>query len=394
MKSLLTLCLVFLLLTTSLALATETRVLSMGGVNDIVRDDANISLYPQTVAQYGGLFTVESSSDNMFNMGANWTMGESVLGAYFSRLNYEIYHELYNDQDTMDHKLSLIYGRPLGDIPFGFSFNYFGTSFESDFDFEESQNLWSLSRWEFQAGASFLEEKLDLSAGYGKTDWTDEGTGSGTEAGTLTAPDGASTLVFNARYWLEPRGKWQMVPHAAYAKDKEKMEYYYDGSVSSTDEIKVNAYRLGLGTNYQASERVMTVTDFGIMAEKVTRTQVLMFTDPNEENEAIEKTQYLPFFKVGLDAEVRDWLDLRCGVHTAWSKDTYQANPDGGDSNERIEKTGETMMYLGFGAHWGSLIIDGYMNDASFLHNGPYFISGNSTSGGLAGRLSLTYQFD
>jgi hypothetical protein len=83
MKSLLTLCLVFLLLTTSLALATETRVLSMGGVNDIVRDDANISLYPQTVAQYGGLFTVESSSDNMFNMGANWTMGESVLGAYF-----------------------------------------------------------------------------------------------------------------------------------------------------------------------------------------------------------------------------------------------------------------------------------------------------------------------
>ena len=73
MKRILTLTLALMFILTSVAFATNTRVMSMGDVNNVVRDDANIWLYPQTLLKYGGLFTLESDDEDVLTWAPTMT---------------------------------------------------------------------------------------------------------------------------------------------------------------------------------------------------------------------------------------------------------------------------------------------------------------------------------
>ncbi len=81
-------------------------------------------------------------------------------------------------------------------------------------------------------------------------------------------------------------------------------------------------FDFGFGTNYNVSDDVMTVTDFGVVIEKETYT----YTDADDADNNYEdeyKYTHLPYFKLGLDAVVKPWLDFRCGVVTTWEKENY-----------------------------------------------------------------------
>lgn len=393
MKRILFLTLALMVVLSGMAFATQTRVETMGMVNNIVIDDANIWLYPQTVVKYGGLFTVESNDEDAFHMGANWDMKNYTLGLYFSEDSYYTYYNNSDGNSNMDHRMTLLYGRELGGNPFGFAFNYYGEGRKNEDAFEANNFDWNMGRWEVGFGYTLMEGKLDLAAGYGKNMWNDE-VYDGDALAEATAPDGNSSLNIMGRYWMEGDGNWMYIPHASFMSHTEGLEYY-DGSgdVAYSNEWKYSQFDIGFGTNYNVSDDVMTVTDFGVVMEKETET----YAEPDDADAGYEyeyKYTHLPYFKIGLDAKVKSWLDFRCGVTTIWDKYNYTFTDDNPDNTQdRTYTDADTDIYLGFGMHWGDFTLDGMMDDSELLHNGPYFLTG-ADSDEMAYRLSITYKFD
>ena len=70
----LTLSMVFLICFSSMA--TETRVMTMGDNNNILLDEANVSLYPGRIIEYPNIAVGEFHNDNFTNFGINWTFNE------------------------------------------------------------------------------------------------------------------------------------------------------------------------------------------------------------------------------------------------------------------------------------------------------------------------------
>ena len=97
----------------------------------------------------------------------------------------------------------------------------------------------------------------------------------------------------------------------------------------------------------------------------------------------------LPYFKMGLEATVFDWFDLRMGGvnYWLWESLTY---PEGDNNLKLKAKYVMTEFYLGGGFHWGNLSLDAYTNP-QILNDGLYFINGSDTYP-FAYQVSLKYK--
>jgi hypothetical protein len=276
-----------------------------------------------------------------------------------------------------------------------------------------------------------MEKKLELAVGLAMTSWTDKEyyidyfhTVPDTIYGDYSKPDGNIDLTFNARYWMDPMGKYTLIPHFSFVSSKQGLDYhpgrmdsaFYDVQsivyrTNTVYEDKYSGFNLGLGMNYEASEKVLVVGDIGMWLETDKEKESYQFTDVVDIDGtptlvAVDTTledkwnwTSLPYFRLGIDAEVFKWLDLRAGVETWWvgrkyqpAKDSYEYVYEG--MIERKIGDVETDTYLGAGFHWNNLTLDAQM-DPQFLTNGPYFISGDNEDGysDFAWRLSLIYGF-
>ncbi|MEE9443868.1 MAG: hypothetical protein V3V99_14485 [candidate division Zixibacteria bacterium] len=378
------------LLAGSFVMASDTRVTTMGGVNNIVKDDANIWLYPSTINQYPGLFSTEIMTGNQWMAGANLGFNEDnpwVLGAYFSKLEYShSIFDAYGSGTNADNRLNLIYGRNFNDMPFGFSLSYFKTGSKVENDVIIGNNERALTKFGLGFGLSPMEGKLDLLLEFTTTSWTDKAYNLTEDAVLdMTKPSGNTEISFLFRYWMDPMGKCMLVPHGGLHLDKQGLELYSDGVLTNTYTNKETRFELGLGMNYEAKEDVLVVTDFGFMIESTS------YKNEPEGASAIESkmnTKTIPFFKIGIDAKVFKWMDFRAGVSNDW--EGYTSEPS--DVMKNSSSTASTMTYLGAGFHWGDFEIDASVNP-SFLNNGPDFITGTSTPG-WANMVSVLYWFD
>jgi hypothetical protein len=396
----------------AMAYATETRVLTMGDANNIVKDEANILLYPSTINYYPKLFIGEVQSSGtkdatpwMYKVGANMLFGESsetpwVVGAYFSteRYNSEILNDIRGFNFNNDNRISLYYGRIFGETPFGFNFNFYNQSSKNEDDTADYNYTWALSRYEFGFGISPLEKKLDLAAGIALTTWSDQ-----TYIGApfdmvedFTKPKSNMDLYASGRYWMDPMGGWGLIPHAMIVYSKQGLERYAGNASDSwvvgyTRKYTDVIFDIGLGMNYEATENVLLVTDIGLMLES--------YKDKNEPGDTIafytqasedkESNMTLPYFKIGMDGKVFKWLDFRAGVATKWQFDKQEPT----DYQTRKQKYASTTTYLGAGFHWNNLTLDASINP-QWLNNGPYFVTGqNYYSDYFANRISLKYMF-
>ncbi len=399
----------------AMAYATETRVMTMGEVNNVVKDDANILLYPSTINYYPKLFIGEvdayaneyplkqGGEDIIYKVGANLGFGEAsenpwVLGVYFSTepkvpsiLDYYFYDKA--NAIYTNNRISLTYGRVLGEIPFGFNFNFYNVSDKNE-DTTTSNNYdRSISTYEFNFGISPMEKKLDLAAGVAMTTWTDKDWEDPTLGVVdMSKPKGNMDLKLNARYWMDPMGGWVLIPHFGLMYSKEGMETYYDSAgtwtLDNTEKYTEVTFDLGLGMNYEATENVLVVTDFGF--NLASYKDKYEYTTPDTTTEWKESMLTLPYFKIGIDGKVFKWMDFRSGVVTQWVLDTYEPTSYEKDKS----KYAVTTTYLGAGFHWNSFTMDASINP-DFLTTGPYFISGEDVDSPnmLATRVSLKYMF-
>ncbi|MFH2037176.1 MAG: hypothetical protein ABIJ45_12295 [Candidatus Zixiibacteriota bacterium] len=426
----------------SMAQATESRLESMGmgnfwvdgyyynSYNSIIKDDANIGLYPSTINYYPNIFWGEvqyndaiewstkswwGNNDYFYKAGALFQIGEDnpwVLGAHFSTVPYGSY---YFDLDNYDdwtggtnHKLNLYYGRNLSDMPFGFTFGYYNSSYDmtenDDSSYYYGYNYeYKFNRMEFGFGLSPMEGKLDLALGFGLDSWTDkhwddsysDGAG-GYDSGLVeqTKPDGNFDFSFRGRYWMDPNGKFQHVPHVTFMSSKRGEEYYTDYTRTGetyaawqlyyTYKYTETIFDFGWGVNYDASEDVLVAADFGIALGSM-KWETDYADTSNTDSEYKEKMNAMPYFRMGLDAKIFKWLDFRAGVMSMWNgykeEESYTDTDDPTDYDaydyEYNEKFSTTTTFLGVGMHWGDLEIDAVM-DPEFLLNGPDFIGGGT----------------
>lgn len=377
----------------SAGFATMTRVLTMGDANGIVKDDANIWIYPSllydhpdiVVGEFGYSawdygyyniwnpyvnFDIENYDEyNEFtDFGVHYKFGEDnpfVLGVYFTTnqpnpyFPYSIANFDYYDYIERNDRLDLFYARMLGENKFGFHFAYLQGSYKYD-NGDEVTDEYSTSAYEFGFGLTAMQNKLDVAADIAFLSWTNAYYGE-----DITEPDGNMILDLNGRYWYEVDQKITLVPHAniSYYKvagkdEDEKLEYKY------------TAFDAGLGLNYTPAAGIMAIGDFGFLYEKYQDTYTY------EEDEETDKDNYftLPYFRIGLDAVVFNWMDLRLGCTSYWVNETNESDP--GDWKE-TEKYVETYTFLGTGFHWGNLTLDTYM-DPAILLDGFEFIRGNN----------------
>lgn len=420
--------------------ASQVRLLTMGENYDVVKDDDNIWLFPSTINYYPDMVIGEINGGNFSKAGTHWKLGDMMFATYFNKNGYGI--SIPDPSGTvggwstnMDQHIDLFVGMEVAGVMGGARLSYWGEGVKRENDpqilntgsfdpygLDHTNFDDSYRRVEFAFGASTMDGKADVSVQIGLNSWTEErnyaygiGAAAGDTTFTLydeTSADGCLDFSIMGRYFHEYNSDWTLVPHFAFSSGKNGLiaqdvlgvdtnsdgfDDRFDVWDAAEAESKMTSITLGVGTNFQASENVMTVTDMGLMIQKTTDELTLNVpagvTGVNPETYKQEdKPVYLPYFKFGLDAELRSWLDLRVGAVSQWcsTEETYEDNIVRG-STSVTESGVTTTTYLGAGFHWDDLTIDACI-EPGFLNNGPNFITGNTT-GGWATQVALLYNF-
>jgi len=359
--------------------ATDTRVLTLGDANNIVKDEANIFLYPSTINMYRGLVLGDVNSnyydavgEALYRVGAHYDFGEGkgVVGLYIDNRPQDIWWAPQQPDPGpntgIDNRLVLFYGRPFGDTQFGMNLSLHSDSYksETDGDATEQRNM-DLG---LQLGLT-LQEKLDLAAGFNMLTWTNKDV----DGEDIAKPKGNFSFNFDARYWYAFTDEVDFIPH---------FDFLYHGGgyeITDGDEVKETEMMLdlGWGVNIRPVDRVLLLFDLGINYD----------TDKEEltpqTGDAVETTtnmMSLPYYKIGLEGHVTKWWDVRLGAVKAWH----------GHNVKDVSKNGYAMTdtYLGSGFHFGNLTLDAWINP-DFVLNGPNFVSG--WQGDLAYQASIKY---
>jgi hypothetical protein len=387
MKKLLTLTMLLVLTVGVSAFATNTRVLTLGQNNNVLIDDANIFIYPSRINNYPNLATGEFYSDEFINLGMNWKFGEAkpwVLGTYFSN-GPTVYPEdffgnrfgefNYTEAGYLpsNRRINLIYGRQLGELNFGFGFDYIHSSYTSKVTNDQEKQ--KFSKYAFSFGLTPKEGNWDVSAGISIGSWTNKNT-NGID---LTKPDGYMDLFAMGRYFYKYNNTMVLIPHAGVAYGKHGQKYISEGpDIDSDIKSTYFGFQAGAGLNYTPVEKVLAVADFGIQYESYKNAWTGVYTRTDEK----ESYFYVPYWKLGIEGDVFSWLDVRLGAVNNWENFTYTDNYS--------TSSAYTQTYLGAGFNFNRLHIDVTL-DPTWLTHGPYFVSGDYTDH-MFEQLSVLYE--
>lgn len=360
MKKFIIISFVFVMLLSISAMASETRVRTMGDNNNVLLDDANIWLYPSRILDYPNLATAELGyySDEFDELGINWKLDDkSVLGTYFST-------------KYSDDRIDLFYGTDLGGSKFGAHLNFQNmstksendTTFTGDNNRERSQSFYDFT---FSLTEATGQWDVALNAGLGTfTNLDDSGL-------VISEPDGMYNFGLYGRYFQVKNPNYTLIHHIAVMSAKDG---YKDAGGSYAD--KWVGFEIGSGFNFTPSSHVLGVFDFGFKYIKYTY-------EETGESDYDNKVYALPYFKMGLDGEVFKWLDVRFGATSYWTNDK-----DEFESQSYTQKYAQNDTYFGLGFNWNHLHVDTEANPDFFLA-GPDFLSGASED--MSWNMSVTY---
>ena len=239
--------------------------------------------------------------------------------------------------------------------------------------------------------------KWDLAANFAFGTWTDDDTLGVKE----TEPDGFSSFSLEGRYFWVNNPTVTLVPHAGIEFGKRGVKEYAVNFIEQVDTSALDLTRkesafgfdFGVGMNYTSGRNMLAVCDLGIMYHKVS-TDIEYnqnFIDSGYVNsESNEKYLSIPYIKLGFEAEVFKWMDVRLGATSYWNVDKDELQTVLG-SFSSTSKSAENDTFMGFGLHWGKLYIDTY-TDPELILDGFNFISGSDDVEDMNAMVSVTYE--
>ncbi len=370
------------------AAATETRVLTMGDNNMILLDEANISLFPSRLLDYPNLAIGEFQPNDMTQLGIHWKPSKDrncVLGTYLHNNTAENHQYLpVNAPFGQNRRIDLLYGRMMGEHKFGFHLGYRqATDKDEKPDDKDEQSMHILR---LDLGLTPKGDKFDLAAGLELLGWSEKGTiAADSSQYDITSPSGNMAFFARGRYFKPISSLVTLIPHAEFRYGK----YEHDTSAVVNDTARliganknnVVTFDVGVGMEYVPATNVLAVLDFGIMYDVVNNEVDPASGDAYEIDEA---TFTLPYIKMGLDADVFRWMDIRFGATTYWRN---YARESGASKDTQGYPENDT--YLGFGFHWNRLHVDVHTDPKMFL-DGLNFISGAANN--MNFRISAVYE--
>lgn len=385
----LTLALVFVL--SAAAFASQTRVLTMGDNHVVLTDDANIWNWPSRLNNYPSLAVAEFGGGSFdFNrFGVHWQFGDTepwVLATYFeNNFNYSPYWGLPFTLNVpgQNRRINAFYARAMGTNKFGVRASYYSSGQNYEIA-DTSQFDDSFSYFEVSLGLTAADDSWDLAVTGGFGTWTDEVNGDTVES----EPDGLLDFAVLGRMFWESSPNYKYVPHAGIEYHKAGFDFFY-GTGASVETYKLTnlTLDLGIGQIYTPSNNVEAVLDLGLALERNKEEYTDVGTPANNYEDKWSYTT-IPYFKLGLDAEVFSWLDARFGATSHWQR--YKDEFEQGSSSEIFKQNyADNATYLGFGFHWGNLHVDTYTDPDLFL-NGFDFISGDG-NGDMNFMISAVY---
>ena len=356
--------------------ATETRVGSMGGVGFYLRDNSNIFVFPGTFLDYQnqvvGEFRVKND-DQFYSIGAHIPVSSSTaVGAYLnSPLNLIVPGGVI-DNVELNRASDIFYGTKMDNFNLGINLRIGMDKYTSDAD-----SLTESARY-IAVGAGISNKKMDLGLLL-------EFPGASLEEGSLERNYSGFGIGFNGRFWLEKKGKFQLLPlvYGYYGTSSREIKPGGGGTTQETDYGNLQLAG-GLGINYELNDDNLIV--LGLEAIGYSNYS----TDVKDAGESSISTMTLPGIYLGIESKVVDWCIARLGAAQVFQSTTFTSKPDGGDETETTSYETQFKMTFGLGIMFGNFLLDAAINEG-LLFDGPNFISG--TQEPIASRLSITYSF-
>jgi hypothetical protein len=375
---------------TSLSFATITRTKTMGRVGHFVYDDANLFSWPSTAVGFSDRFLLELGEDALGNASYDPMEGASFPngfggGALFSlnETNHLGFFVSGNDRNNgggdsdnyfplnLDDAITLMYGHGMKDLDVGVSFNL-GKSSNEQTAPEASQSKNSVGRMGIQGGITYWmkdDNSVDIAVEYTKTSIAVEAWDAGESAVVTTAEaDGFGTLAARARLFFNYTDDLQLVPFFEFEKDNRGVKKDSDADTEmETDKVETTTIDIALGINHFPTKEIQVVMVGGIRMSS---------RDSTYQGEKIMENsgKHIPYVKGGIDAELRNWLDIRAGVEKQLTSISNKGVV-GDHPPETRASSAEFQGYIGAGIHLGDWTIDTQV-DPNIFYRGPNFISG------------------
>ena len=396
-----------LVLATTFALSawsTETRVTTLGDANNVVKDEAGIFIYPALILDFSDLVLGEIGQvsiggglveTQLYRLGAHIDLGNQigVLGLYLDRKPYSLDGVNYRPNingNGIDHRIGLFYGRPFGDIDFGLGFILYRDSYSAEqflssdttivYDYSEDTQLQN-TNWKLLLGSSLMEKRLDIGVSIEKDSWkyTD------VAGEDITKPNGSTSFVLASRYWFARSESMNLIPHFTLKLTSVGYDSIFrvltnDGEMRYKS--KTTDLDLGIGLNLRPRDNILLIGDLGVDFISWSEEVKISITGSSDNYNWNRPSSYLPYFRMGLEAKLCKWCDIRLGAVRRWVRSTIEFPSDyQWPAQDRTERYGyaTTTTYVGSGIHLGDLSLDLWMDPDLLLH-GPYLVSGATSN--------------
>ena len=363
------------------AIATETRVGSMGGVGFYIRDNSNIYVFPGTFYTYSNQVIGElrvKEADYFYSVGAHLPVSSNAqIGVYLnSPLFWSIPGGVVEDV-TLDRTTDIFFGTRLSNFDLGLALRVAMDKDEDQID-PDTKSTESAQYFEIAGGIS--NEMMDLGLMFGLPS-------ASYELDDFKTSWGGFGASFNGRFWLKQKGLlFQFLPLivANYASTSSE----FDMGIPGVDKIEVDYGFLelsaGLGINYQINQDNLIVLGLEAIGYRQESEKV------KDGDEGTRTSMVLPGIYMGIESQISSWLIGRLGAAQTYTSITDTYKPDVGDEEEETNFEKEFKMTFGVGIEFGNFLLDAAINEG-LLFAGPNIISG--TFQDFAYRLSITYNF-
>jgi hypothetical protein len=372
MKRMCVLCVALFVLVMALpALATETRVETMGDQHMFIQDDYNIWTWTSTVNNYPRHLIVDHNSSGVSGDASRVGMivpfmKNAVVGAFFSNdyfyegnIGFPNYSWYWPNQ-----KLDLFYGYRATNFDLGLHVDWWGDKSEQGAA-NQSTSLVGL-----QAGVGFNANgnMFELQAGYHKLSYAYEPINSFNDS-TLN-DDGSSYISAGGRYLWAYNNMVTLVPALMFEQWKDKN--------LAGEEVKFTAFDIGVGCNTVPLQGTEFLTSLGVEMDKY---------EGKDAGTTVDDERYtaIPYVKFGADIQVKPWLNFRVGAQK-YIQATYE------NKLADIKETHPEFDYnIGAGIMLGDVQFDAEVS-RDWLNQGPYFLSGYD-GGWMFPKISFKYDY-
>ncbi len=306
--------------------AQETRVQSMGGVGNFMKDLSNVNTFIGTLADYPSLTSIEIRqvrNYDAYSFGLHLPLKNNVLGVYLNRPTESDYFAFSGlGQTILNNQSEILLGGKTSNGSYGLGFTFANDSRSSDTDFRRFSDQ-SMTDFGAKVGYSFGSNEVALRANFISNEFLQADTINVFVGGTTS--DAVNSLVsegngveidFKYRFWKDYSKVVKIVPVISVNyQNSNREESEIHSSSGTTDSQKTEfdyskvAVGFGVGFNHQINEDNLLV----VAVEAFSYQRRLKEFKSGDETEIINLVY--PSFFVGAESKIFSWLIGRFGVN-------------------------------------------------------------------------------